>query len=80
MTTLHRAKQLQNRTKKFAIRIVKAFARLPKDEATPIIGGNFSDREPRLLQITVPVVGRALAPCCCRWRADAANGNFVYAA
>ena len=41
MTTLHRAKQLQDRTKKFAGRIVKAFARLPKDEATRIIGRQF---------------------------------------
>src|SRR6266404_168450 len=41
MTTLHRAKQLQDRTKKFAIRIIKAFARLPKDEATRIIGRQF---------------------------------------
>ena len=41
MNTLNRAKQLQIRTKKFAIRIVKAFARLPKDEATRIIGRQF---------------------------------------
>jgi len=41
MTTLHRAKQLQDRTKKFAVRIVKAFARLPKDEPTRIIGRQF---------------------------------------
>src|SRR5207302_4155053 len=39
MTTLHRAKQLQ--TKSFTIRIVKAFARLPKEEATRIIGRQF---------------------------------------
>jgi four helix bundle protein len=41
MTTLHRAKQLQDRTKNFAVRIVKALARLPKDEATRIIGRQF---------------------------------------
>src|SRR2546423_4629005 len=41
MNTLNRAKQLQDRTKKFAVRIVKAFARLPKDEATRIIGRQF---------------------------------------
>jgi four helix bundle protein len=41
MNTLNRAKQLQNRTKKFAIRVVKAFARLPKDEAVRIIGRQF---------------------------------------
>jgi four helix bundle protein len=41
MTTLNRAKQLQDRTKKFAVRVIKAFARLPKDEATRIIGRQF---------------------------------------
>ena len=41
MNTLNRAKQLQNRTKKFAVRAIKAFARLPKDEATRIIGRQF---------------------------------------
>ena len=41
MNTLHQAKQLQDRTKKFAIRTIKAFARLPKDEATRIIGRQF---------------------------------------
>ena len=41
MTTLHRAKQLQDRTKKFAVRIIKAFARLPKDEAIRIVGRQF---------------------------------------
>jgi four helix bundle protein len=35
------SKQLQDRTKKFAVRIIKAFARLPKDEATRIIGRQF---------------------------------------
>jgi len=41
MNTLHRAKQLQDRTKKFAVRTIRAFARLPKDEAAPIIGRQF---------------------------------------
>jgi four helix bundle protein len=41
MNTLNQAKQLQDRKKKFAIRIIKAFARLPKDEATRIIGRQF---------------------------------------
>ncbi len=41
MNTLNRAKQLQARTKKFAVRIIKAFARLPKEEATRIIGRQF---------------------------------------
>ena len=41
MNTLQRAKTLQHRTKQFAIRIIKAFARLPKDEATRIVGRQF---------------------------------------
>jgi four helix bundle protein len=41
MNTLDRAKQLQGRTKEFAVRIIKAFARLPKDEALRMIGRQF---------------------------------------
>ena len=41
MTTLHRAKQLQDRTKKFAVRTIKAFERLPKDEPVRIMGRQF---------------------------------------
>jgi four helix bundle protein len=41
MNTLQHAKQLQDRTKKFAVRTIKAFARLPKDEATRIVGRQF---------------------------------------
>jgi|SRR6478672_3166853 len=41
MNTLNQAKHLQDRTKGFAVRIIKAFARLPKDEATRIIGRQF---------------------------------------
>jgi four helix bundle protein len=41
MKTLDQAKKLQERTKQLAIRIVKAFARLPKDEAARIIGKQF---------------------------------------
>ena len=41
MNTLNQAKQLQERTKKFAVRIVKAFASLPRDEAARIIGRQF---------------------------------------
>lgn len=41
MNTLDQARQLQDRTKAFAIRIIKAFARLPKDEAIRIIGRQF---------------------------------------
>jgi four helix bundle protein len=41
LNTLHEAKQLQDRTKAFAIRVIKAFARLPKDEATRVTGRPF---------------------------------------
>lgn len=41
MNTLNQAKQLQTRTKAFAVRVIKAFARLPKDEATRITGRQF---------------------------------------
>ena len=41
MNTLQHAKQLQDRTKKFAVRVIRAFARLPKDEATRIMGRQF---------------------------------------
>jgi four helix bundle protein len=41
MSTLNQAKQLQDRTKAFATRVIKAFARLPKDEAARIIGRQF---------------------------------------
>lgn len=41
MNTLQTAKQLQDRPKKFAVRIVKAFSRLPKEEATRIIERQF---------------------------------------
>jgi four helix bundle protein len=38
VSTLGEAKLLRNRTKTFAVRIIKAFARLPKDEAVRVIG------------------------------------------
>lgn len=41
MNTLNQTKQLQDRTKAFAVRIIKAFARLPKNEAARIIGRQF---------------------------------------
>ena len=37
MTTLDRAKQLQNRTKQFALRVVEASARVPKTDAGRIL-------------------------------------------
>ena len=41
MATLDRAKKLQDCTKRFAIRIIHAFSRLPKGEAVRIIGRQF---------------------------------------
>jgi len=41
MKTLDQARQLQDRTKKFAVCVIKAFAQLPKDEATRILGRQF---------------------------------------
>jgi four helix bundle protein len=41
VSTLDEATLLQNRTKTFAVRIIKAFARLPKDEAVRVIGRQF---------------------------------------
>src|SRR5213595_3059295 len=41
MNTLNQAKQLQTRAKSFAVRVIKAFARVPKDEATRIVGRQF---------------------------------------
>src|SRR5213595_2325746 len=41
MDRLGQAKHLQDRTKAFAVRIIKSFARLPKDEAARIIGRQF---------------------------------------
>ena len=41
MNTLDRAKQLQNRTKEFAVHIIKAFCGLPKQEAARVIGKQF---------------------------------------
>ncbi len=41
MNTLQSAKNLQDRTKKFAIRIIRAFTRLPKNEPARIVGRQF---------------------------------------
>jgi four helix bundle protein len=38
MNKLDAAKRLQNRTKQFAIQIIKTFAALPKNEAARVIG------------------------------------------
>jgi hypothetical protein len=62
MNTLNRAKQLQARTKKFAVRIIKAFARLPKEEAIRIIERHFSEQALRSRPTIVRVVGRVQLP------------------
>jgi four helix bundle protein len=41
MDRLDQAKQLQDRTKKFAVRVIKAFAELPKNEAARTVGRQF---------------------------------------
>jgi four helix bundle protein len=41
MNTLDEARLLQNRTKNFAVRIVRAFCGLPKQEAPRVIGKQF---------------------------------------
>ena len=41
MDRLDQAKRLQDRTKKFAVRVIKAFTRLPKNEATRMVGRQF---------------------------------------
>ena len=41
MNPLQYAMQLQDRTKKLAVRIVRAFSRLPKDEAIRIMDRQF---------------------------------------
>jgi len=38
---LDQARQLQDRTKKFAVRIIEAFTRLPKNEAARTLGRQF---------------------------------------
>jgi hypothetical protein len=62
MNTLNRAKQLQARTKKIAIRIIKGFARLPKDEAPASLDAGFSDQARRSRPIIVQVVARVQLP------------------
>jgi len=41
MDRLDQAKRLQDRTKKFAVRVIKAFTRLPKNEATRTVDRQF---------------------------------------
>jgi four helix bundle protein len=60
---LEQAKALQERTKKFAIRIVRAFARLKKDEAARVIGR-------QLLRSGTSVAANYRAACRARSTAD----------
>lgn len=41
MSRVERAKELQDRTKKFALRIISAFSRLPKTEEARVLGRQF---------------------------------------
>jgi four helix bundle protein len=41
MSRIDRARELQDRTKKFALRIISAFSRLPKTEVARVIGRQF---------------------------------------
>ena len=41
MSRVERAKELQDRTKKFALRIIGAFSRLPKTEEARVLGRQF---------------------------------------
>ena len=63
MATLDRAKKLQDRTKRFAIRIIHAFNRLPKSEAARIIGRQF-------LRSGTSVAANYCAACRARSAAD----------
>jgi hypothetical protein len=63
MNTLQNAKQLQDRTKQFAIRIIRAFSRFPKEEASRIIGR-------QLLRAGTSVAANYRASCRARSRAD----------
>ena len=63
MNTLQGAKQLQQRTKDFAIRIIKAFARFPKEETSRIIGRQF-------VRAGTSVAANYRASCRARSRAD----------
>src|ERR1700694_2945889 len=41
MSRIDRARELQDRTKKFALRIISAFSRLPKTEEARVLGRQF---------------------------------------
>ena len=41
MSRVERAREFQNRTKKFALRVISAFSRLPKTEEARVLGRQF---------------------------------------
>lgn len=41
MSRVERARELQDRTKKFALRIIRAFSRLPKTDEARVLGRQF---------------------------------------
>ena len=41
MNRIDRARELQDRTKKFALRVISAFSRLPKSEEARVLGRQF---------------------------------------
>lgn len=63
MNTLQSAQELQLRTKQFALRIIKAFTRFPKEEAARLIGRQF-------LRAGTSVAANYRASCRSRSRAD----------
>src|SRR4029077_17690885 len=63
MNTLNRAKQLQDRTKKFAVRIITSFATLPKEEARRILDRQF-------LRLGTSLASNYRAACRARSAAD----------
>jgi four helix bundle protein len=63
MDKLECAKELQDRTKKFALRIIRAFSRLPKSEQARVVGRQF-------LRSGTSVAANYRAACRSRSRAD----------
>ncbi|HSH40477.1 MAG TPA: four helix bundle protein [Chthoniobacterales bacterium] len=62
-TTVERARELQERTKKFAVRIIRAFAALPKTEEARVVGRQF-------LRLGTSVAANYRAACRARSAAD----------
>lgn len=63
MDKLESAKELQDRTKKFALRIIRAFSRSPKSEEARVVGRQF-------LRSGTSVAANYRAACRSRSRAD----------